>query len=356
MTARRRSGWLLDDAELRGWLEGLVASGVAVVAATGEEKPVAFRRVESASEVLLISEKTRLSPKEHLLPRTEPLYSFTLSGDEVSVVDPMPDAGASVLFGVRPCDAAGLAKLDDVFLGEPTDPLYAARRQATTIVTLACTGAGPECFCTSVGGSPAGEAGSDVQLYRLSHGWVVRPITAKGRELVREPSRGWNKVGDEAWREIDRGRRRVERQIRRPRLAKDVGERLERRFAAPGWQAYGARCLGCTLCATVCPSCSCFDVQQEGDLFGGFEFRCWDGCTLPRFTLHASGHNPRPDRAARFRQRVLHKFAFSERDGGRGFRCVGCGRCVALCPAGLDVYEAAVSMSADAGEGSNGRV
>jgi len=354
VTARRRSGWRLGEAEVRGWLEDLVAAGVAVVAAAGEEKPIAFRSVESAAEVALISDKTRWSPKEHLLPRTEPLYSFTLSGDDVTVEDPVPDAAPTVLFGLRPCDAAGLAKLDDVFLVGPSDPLYAARREATTVVTLACTEAGPECFCTAVGGSPAGEAGGDVLLYGLSDGWVVRPVTAKGRELVRGPARGWSKAGEEAWREIDRGRRRVERQIRRPRLAKDVGPRLERHFAASRWQEYGARCLGCTLCATVCPSCSCFDVQQEGDLFGGVQFRCWDGCTLPRFTLHASGHNPRPDRAARFRQRVLHKFAYSEGDGG--FRCVGCGRCVALCPAGLDVHEAAATMSRDAGEGSDGRV
>ena len=357
MTPRARTGWRLSEAELRDWMDALIDEGLALVGPAGEGDLVVFRKVSSAVEVRLDVGTTRWSPKEHLLPRSEPLYAYELRGSDVSVAEVEPDGVRAVLFGVRSCDASGLEKLDDVFLHGEVDRLYAARRSASTVVTLACRAARPECFCTAVGGSPAGRAGSDVVVHPLADCFVLQPASEKGRELVGERSSGWQQASEEDWREVGKQCRQVEKQMRRPPLAPDLSERLEQSFDGPQWWEYGERCLGCTVCASVCPSCSCFDVHQEGEIDRGVQLRCWDGCTLARFTLHASGHNPRADRAARFRQRVMHKFAYSGSCAGVGFRCVGCGRCIDLCPAGIDLYEAAVSAALPSTTGGDdGRV
>jgi len=101
----------------------------------------------------------------------------------------------------------------------------------------------------------------------------------------------------------------------------------------------------------VCPSCSCFDVHHEGNAWGGREFRNWDACTFPLFTLHASSHNPRGGPDARYRQRVLHKFAYSTPEHRQAVRCVGCGRCIDLCPAGIDIHDAVCRLAAPPREG-----
>ena len=69
------------------------------------------------------------------------------------------------------------------------------------------------------------------------------------------------------------------------------------------------------------------------------------------FTAHASGHNPREDQNARFRQRINHKFAIYPLRFGEVL-CTGCGRCTRVCHAGQDLVEilAAIDVAARRGE------
>ena len=104
------------------------------------------------------------------------------------------------------------------------------------------------------------------------------------------------------------------------------------------WVEQSLRCLGCGACAFVCPTCSCFDIQDERQRYGGVRLRCWDSCGFGLFTLHASGHNPRAKQSERWRQRVMHKFSYQpERLGLLG--CVGCGRCSRTCPADMNLAQ-----------------
>jgi sulfhydrogenase subunit beta (sulfur reductase) len=336
--------WRLSESQLREWLGRLLNEGYTVVAPVREDGVLLFGRVGSADLVTLSpSGKTRWSPKEFLFPRSEPLYGYVADGDTIKLSNPPRRETRQVLFGVRPCDAAGIARLDRTFLGGVPDTIYGTRRENTTIISTACGAADPECFCTAVSGSPIGEEGSDAQIIPLDDGWLVRSLTDKGAALIEATSAGWTAATKRDQGKIKEIGKRVSAEIERRPIDREWGQLLEQGFDHPVWERASQRCLGCSLCAYVCPSCSCFDMNQEGDTWHGKQCRSWDACTFELFTRHASGHNPRPSRSARYRQRVLHKFAFATADSD-AFRCVGCGRCIALCPAGLNIVEAAQAV------------
>jgi len=344
------SRWLLSGGELNEWIDGLIGAGRRVIAPVDRAGLRSFRAVASAAEVDLGPGKTRWSPKEFLFPRTEPLYGYTLGAEGPELVDPPLCEQEQVLVGVRCCDAAGLHRLDEVFLeGGVKDPLYASRRERTTVVAFACARAGPECFCTAVDGSPMGTEGVDLLAIPLEDDWLLAEVTSRGGELA---SPSWSHAGDRDWALAEEQQRRVAGEIGRSPVPADLGRALEGAFDHPAWKETAARCLSCSVCAYVCPSCSCFDVHHEGNAWGGREIRCWDACTFPRFTLHASGHNPRGGPDARYRQRALHKFAYLAPDREGTTRCVGCGRCVALCPAGIDIHEAVLRIAEREGSGA----
>lgn len=337
------SSWKLTEAQLREWLRGLLDAN-SVVAPIEEDGVVLFRPITSADDAIVeASGKTRWSPKEFLFPRTEALYRYAFSGGAVRIEDPPAPERHQVLFAVRSCDASGLARLDEIFLSGTKDLLYAARRENTTVVTTACAAADPECFCTAVGYSPVGEEGSDLQLVPFDEGWLLRVLTDTGGELVGTPNEDWVAAGGKDEKRIRELEKAVSKQIERSPVNQAWSQVLEDGFEHGAWDSLAQHCLGCSVCAYVCPSCSCFDMNHEGNAWCGEQCRSWDACTFPLFTHHASGHNPRKSKQERYRQRVLHKFAFKQ-ESDEPFRCVGCGRCVALCPAGLDIVNTMVAV------------
>jgi ferredoxin len=344
-----QTAWRLTERELREWLDHLRADGHRVVAPVDQDGLRLFRAIGSADEADLSPGKSRWSPKEFLFPRTEALYTYSLGAAGPELEDPPLPERSQVIVGVRSCDAAGLVRLDEVFLhGKVVDPFYARRRELTTIVAFACSAADPECFCTAVGGSPIGQEGVDVLTVPFGADWLLRPLTEKGDALLQN---GWTQAAREDWSLAVEEVHRVGRTIARTQVAQGVARTLEAGFDSPVWKDVARRCLSCSVCAYVCPSCSCFDVHHEADVWGGREFRNWDACTFPLFTLHASGHNPRGGPDARYRQRVLHKFAYSTPEQQPTIRCVGCGRCIDLCPAGIDIHEAVCRLTDGPGEG-----
>jgi ferredoxin len=353
----QRRGWRLKEAELRGWLQGLLEGGRTVVAPVERDSLRLFRPLTSADEACLEPGKTRWSPKEQLFPRTEVLYSYTMTGRQVELHQPTVGARQRVLFGLRPCDAAGVVHLDRLFLGGQTDPFYAQRRHRTTIVTVACNEAEPECFCTAVGGSPGAADGADILVVPIDDEWLLSPVTEKGAELLATGDAGWSKAEDGDWTAADEVRTAVEAALDKEPLDPEISAALERAFDGAPWEEIGLRCLSCSVCAYVCPTCTCFDVHQQGDAWRGDQLRSWDACTYALFTRHASAHNPRPNQGSRYRQRLLHKFAYRQ-DGEEGtFRCVGCGRCIALCPAGIDIHATVhemIRVSEEAGSDARG--
>ncbi|HCC32315.1 MAG TPA: 4Fe-4S ferredoxin [Clostridiales bacterium] len=273
---------------------------------------------------------TRRTLKEVFLPRAEVLFGYETVDGVPRLHPAAPSDLPRVIFGVRPCDARALALLDPVFEEPPhVDGLWAGRRQAATLVGLGCDRPGPACFCPAAGGDPLGEEGLDVLMVPVDGGYLVRPLTERGRAwtepLGLPPARPEQLAAAEAV--ADRARERLA-----GGAPVDLQATLASGFEHSLWDRLHERCLGCAACTYLCPTCHCFDVGDED----GRRWRRWDSCMFPTFTLHASGHNPRTSGKERMRQRLMHKFCYYPERRGRP-ACVGCGRCVEICPANVDL-------------------
>ena len=108
-------------------------------------------------------------------------------------------------------------------------------------------------------------------------------------------------------------------------------------FDAPIWDEVAFSCINCGTCTFLCPTCWCFDIQDEVLGKQGDRIRNWDACMFPLFTLHGSGHNPRDEKTQRVRQRFMHKLKYYVDKYKGGPACVGCGRCVQFCPVNIDI-------------------
>lgn len=295
-----------------------------VVAGPVQVKPslVLYAPLDSADQFVLEGFiRPANSAKEFVFPRHEPLCRYRLEGNKVELTNGGAEFPEQVLLGVRPCDAAALPILDHVFNWDLRDEAYNRRRAATTVVTLACAAHDGACFCTSVGLSPQAERGSDAMLFDLGDAYEVRCLTERGRALFAGRTQG-----------SDRGARPYPGPG--PRFSPaNIKKFVDEQFTNPFWQEETLACLGCGACAYTCPTCHCFDIVDEGNTSRGERVRNWDSCQFSQFTLHASGHNPRPEQGSRQRQRILHKFSIYPDKFGE-ILCTGCGNCTRQCPEG----------------------
>lgn len=275
-----------------------------------------------------LEQNTTVSPKEVLFPQSEVLYTYRGEGKDVEITPPAPPAGPAFVFGLRPCDVAGYAVLDEVFLTHDyVDPYYQARRENTVLLALACRRPQPWCFCTSFGIDPTRAQGADVMVYDLGDTWGLEPASDRGQELL---------VGLAGLESREAEPPAFEGSFS---LAVDLAglpEKLQAMFRHPVWDTLYQTCLGCGTCTFLCPTCHCFDMQGRNNGDAGYRYRCWDSCMFGDYNLVAGGANPRPTKKERVRNRFLHKLQFMPERYDK-FGCVGCGRCVVSCPVNLDI-------------------
>ncbi len=316
--------------KLRNWLDQL-AQDSDLIAPREVEGHVFYRPVASSSEILFDYERPELSAKEYLLPATEIILKIEQQGKEVVLEEPIDDA-RQVLFGIRPCDAQGFAAIDALFLEEePVDEIYRHHRERTVLVGLACPQMWEGCFCTSVGGAPDDATHLDILLREVDGGYAVETITEKGAALL-EGLELEEQAGDAPASETEADAVPV-----------TSPEEWRSLFEDKMWMRHGERCLSCRICTYVCPTCRCFDVTDRiVEVHPGItrieRIRVWDACTSTNYRRVAGGHNPRPTKSERLRNRFYCKFCYYPEDFGP-LGCVGCGRCIVSCPVDIDITE-----------------
>ncbi|HOX28752.1 MAG TPA: 4Fe-4S dicluster domain-containing protein [bacterium] len=334
----------VDKNKLGELMQAVLDAGKELIAPVRQGDHTAYARIKKPGDAALDILLTRMPLKEFFLPKTECLLKYTnLEGGGVEVSDPDPLNQERVVFGARPCDASSLPIMDKVFTWDYNDSLYLARRDKTTIVSIACESPAASCRCESVGISPSAKDGSDVLLTPIGDAYTVDAVTEKGEKLV---ALWGSKLSDAS--DADAAKAAAFKPAL-PGHQTDTASlrgKLKAKFETPAWAEQTMKCVGCGACAYLCPTCHCFDIVDEKSGCGGERRRNWDACAFSTFTLHGSGHNPRAEQQHRYRQRVMHKFDYYPEKFGP-VACVGCGRCLSACPVGMDIFEIIEKVTAD---------
>jgi sulfhydrogenase subunit beta (sulfur reductase) len=275
--------------------------------------------------------RSTLSVKNIVFPKVENLFFYSNSKTESTITDIDTDKIAEVvLWGAHPCDTAAFDTLRSIFCWDITDSFFSKRLEKLTVIGLSCHTSDEYCFCTSVGLAPDSSKGSDILLTPLKNGdYHADILTEKGNNIVLSSPELFEDVADE---------KGVVTEVSTKFSHSKVTEKLSTAFEHPFWVENSLRCIGCGACAYVCPTCACFDIQDETRGKEGVRYRSWDSCGFGLFTLHTSGHNPREVQSQRWRQRIMHKFSYMP-DRNETLGCVGCGRCSSGCPVDMNISE-----------------
>ena len=293
-------------------------------------------------EVSLETLKTVKSPKNAFFPDSENLMKFKTEGKNIEIIDVRKDYKEEkpfVLFGVKACDYKAIEVLDRVFLADPVDTYYQARREATTIVTLACSKPEESCFCKVFGIDATAPCG-DVTTWLDENYLYWQANTEKGEALTALVADLLEEGGEESVATQQEATKAILEKL--PFSALDLSrfkpENLNDLFNDPAWEEMSEACLGCGTCTFVCPTCQCFDIRDFKTNEGILRYRCWDSCMYSDFTLMAHG-NSRTTQMQRFRQRFMHKLVYYPSQNDGLYSCVGCGRCVNKCPQHLNIVK-----------------
>jgi NAD(P)H-flavin reductase/formate hydrogenlyase subunit 6/NADH:ubiquinone oxidoreductase subunit I len=282
--------------------------------------------------------------KRFTFPPRVPLSRGHRSEGQVTFEWLPTDAPRLAFLGVRACEIAAMLIQDRVLTeGPAVDGDYAARRAAALVVAIECVAPASTCFCTSMGTGPEVTSGYDIALTEVDEGFVVRTASRAGADLV---ARLELPLAEEAQVDGARGAVAAARaRIGDPVPTAGLPARLIAAAGSPRWAEIADRCLACTNCTLVCPTCFCTSISQASDLTGSeaISERSWDSCFTLGFARVAGG-NFRPRVQDRYRQWLTHKFGtWWDQFGTSG--CVGCGRCITWCPVGIDVREEVVAVA-----------
>ncbi len=335
----RISDLIVSKKNFFDWLDSL-RERFTLIGPVLEDGQTEFRILGSSAELNMEYQSTMLSPgKVYLYKPREDLFRFSL-GKSVEVRESEPDAGQMVIVGMHSCDTNAVLYLDLTFLGAFRDPLYEARRNNTFIISLNCDSVGRNCFCSSMGTGPfLNGRGCDMLLTDMGNEYLIELKTKRARRIFTVDD--ITEAGQDAFKHKKEKEKSALRLFTKTLNIDGLNELLKKRANHPVWRKTAEnRCLSCTNCVMVCPTCFCYDVKDEisMDLKSVRRYRQWDACQDANFA-EVHGGNFRARRTARLRQFVTHKLDQTHQYGVYG--TVGCGRCITWCPTGIDLTQMA---------------
>ncbi|MGA1825621.1 MAG: 4Fe-4S dicluster domain-containing protein [bacterium] len=329
---------VIEKTELNKIISHLLKSHLVIATTKPKGKEKNIRDIGDPEEIDWGIGNSPISSKHLFFPQSEVLFSFMRKQNDVKITEVGNHNKSRILIGIRPCDAAAMTLLDNVFGGDYVDPLFCAFRKKTFIISLACNEPEDSCFCTSVDLSPYSEKGSDILLCDIGNGkFFAHIITESAQELY---AKFEDKFKEPTQEDIIERERRTEdalAKLYRRFPIKDIKAWLDRNFESPLWEVFAPECIGCGTCTFLCPTCHCFDIVDEAQAYTGERRKNWDSCAFEHFT-QMQAHQPRPFQWQRFRQRIMHKFKYFV-DRFSEVACVGCGRCRTKCPVNIDIID-----------------
>ena len=324
------------------------------------------------------NEKTKKSPKSLLFPLTDELFGFEYIKDierpditEIRLTANLDSSDLNnqdsnnknldnrnagkqkkIIFGLKPCDTLGIKSFDMVFNEEgKEDAYYSEKRVDTVLVSIGCNTIFPDCFCLSVGGNPFNFDYSDIGLIDLgdclvvqknSENETVKKLIEEFKDFFEEKDfdeTGINSINDVISASNSSQHKSLEKMGLKKIDKAQIEKIMEDNFSKEDvWKEISEKCISCGACTYVCPTCVCFNISDEIKNLTGERYRCWDFCTNYYYTLEASGHNPRSEIFQRYRNKINCKFNYFHKRK-KALYCVGCGRCVDVCPVGMDIRE-----------------
>ena len=295
----------------------------------------------TSDELLDYDGNSIVSLRAFLLPQTEALFKIiSAKGCKFSVIE---DKTRRIFYGVRPCDIKAITLMADFFTDKFVDAFYKQKMEHATFIALACNKlCSDKAFCCEMDAGPVARAGFDLQLTVISSGYLVDIGSKKGSQILKKNNKLFTRVPPKALKEA----RDILKEFRKNRvgcrrqptrlgwsLAKIMAQNKVKESI---WDDIGLRCVVCSGCITLCPTCSCFSIIDRLNGDRGIRLRYCDGCIYAGFTRMAGGSAPFPMHRDHIRRFFEHKLNIDTAKYGRP-GCVGCARCIETCPGNIDI-------------------
>ncbi|MEM2126063.1 MAG: 4Fe-4S dicluster domain-containing protein [Candidatus Methanosuratincola sp.] len=282
------------------------------------------------------------APRDFLLPDGERLFSYRSTATVTSyglkirfptVEGPCPvtinaeytaPSGRIAFFAIHPCHANSIRYLDSVMLSDPADPYYRARRDGMLTVVMECEEGDDHCFCVPAESWELEEGYCDILVRRSGDGFLLQPRSEAGKKAASRL---------EAQEELGSIKERPPKMRTSFRI--HASEEDIDRGEAKGIDS----CTLCAACTVTCPTCYCSDIEDRFHLVDPSNVervRKRMSCQRRCYSMIAGGNIFLKTKEDRYRWRLKHKFPFSSKAFGIS-GCVGCGNCIAFCPAGIDM-------------------
>jgi ferredoxin len=335
----RSSNFLVPKDSFFNWIDTL-RSEYRVFGPVREKDQAIFKEISSSGELFIEYASTMLSPgKMFIYKPKEDILRFRME-DTLSIEECSPEIEKQVIVGIHSCDIHAILYLDKTFLGAFTDPYYKARRDNSFLIALNCMQVSENCFCSSVGTGPhlKAQSGYDIVLTDFEEDYLVELKSARSFELFNLKGK---KAGPGVWKGKSKKEESLLKSFKKIIDVKGIDDLFMKNLDHHVWaETADERCLSCSNCVMVCPTCFCYDIVDEMsmDLTEVRRFRQLDACQDLRFAA-VHGGNFRGTRASRLRQFVMHNLNYTSQYGL--IKTVGCGRCITWCPTKIDLTEMA---------------